>query len=80
MSTSDLKADFHQLIDRIDDEEQLRDLYNFVLECTKPVVLTPEQVKRIEKSLAQIERGEVIPHATVMEHAKEWLAKKSSRS
>jgi|GEM_PF-7099371 len=45
MSTSELKADFYQLIDRTENEAQLRELYDFVLECTKPVLLTPEQIK-----------------------------------
>ena len=32
MSTTELKANFHKLIDRIEDEDQLRDLYGFVAE------------------------------------------------
>lgn len=79
MSTTELKANFHKLIDRIEDEDQLRDLYGFVAESAltsdKLDPLTSEQVRRILDSLKQIERGETIPNEVVMQEVRQWLKK-----
>ncbi|MCY7350142.1 MAG: hypothetical protein LH606_05685 [Cytophagaceae bacterium] len=79
MSTTELKANFHKLIDGIDDEDQLRDLYEVVAEYAykngELDALTPDQIKRIYDSLEQVERGEGIPNAVVMQEMKQWLKK-----
>jgi predicted transcriptional regulator len=79
MSTTELKANFHKLIDRIQDEEQLRDMYeavaDYAFENGELDALTPDQIERIKNSLDQYERGEAIPHETVMQNLKQWLGK-----
>lgn len=79
MSTLEIKSKFHALIDQIDDEKQLEALYGFVAEHTiearEAHQLSDEDVARIRLSLAQLERGEGIPHEVVMAEVREWLKK-----
>lgn len=79
MSTTELKANFHKLIDRIEDEDQLRDMYeavsDYAFEKGELDALSPDQVERIKNSLAQYEQGEGIPHAVVMQEFNQWLGK-----
>ena len=79
MSNIEIKSSFHTLIDHIQDDRMLRDLYNcvadFALNTDNQSGLSEEQVSRIRTSLHQIENGNLIDNETVKEKVKQWLSK-----
>lgn len=79
MSTIELKSSFHHLIDQIQDERMLRNLYDciadFALNNDTQFQLSEEQLKRLQDSMSQIENGKLIENETVKQNVKQWLSK-----
>jgi len=79
MSTTQVRARFHALIDHIEDD-RLKHLYDALADAdTAPQEitdeLTPVQRQRLEYSLAQVQRGDVISHEDVKQQIDEWLSR-----
>jgi hypothetical protein len=81
MDKETLKKKLHAQIDAIDDELALQMLHDAAIDYSKAEdkdtreELTPEQLKRLEKSLQQCDEGKTIPHEEVQKRIKEWLTK-----
>lgn len=79
MSTIELKSSFHHLIDQIQDERMLRNLYDcvadFALNNDDQFQLSEVQLNRLKDSLLQIENGNLIDNDTVKQNVKHWLSK-----
>jgi len=76
MTTSELKSHIFESVLNIDDEKVLAEIYGNILLKFQPEdepALSDYQIKRIEESLQQIERGEVHSHEDVMKEMEEWL-------
>ncbi len=82
MSTTELKKEFHDLIDRIDDEEQLRSFFELFYNQVQvfPEPLPPEVVERYERVLNDIRNGTGVFYSNeqIQAEAKEWLKRKSA--
>ena len=77
MSTSELKSNLYKLIDSINDSKTLQSIYTLI--SNKRVTetdfwdeLSDKQKAEIEEAIAELDRGEGIPHEQVM---KEFKAK-----
>lgn len=78
--TDDIRRSFHQLIDTIEDDQSLTNLYaaaalyldqqHLLLDTTNPQLL-----ERMQTSLAQAERGDVISNEVVKQQVRQWLGK-----
>jgi hypothetical protein len=80
MASMTVKEDFHKLIEDIDDENYLKDIYDtmaFQFHQKKDVLddLSTEQIKRIEQSIKQIDEGKGIPHEIIKAKHQRWLIK-----
>lgn len=80
MDASELKEKFHQLIDKFDDNSVLEDFYKMLSDYQEQKGdilddLTESQLKQLNESIAQSERGEVKDWAVVKEEIKQWLTK-----
>jgi len=78
MAVEELKKQLHSYIDLIDDEETLYELNDTVAAYAteQPDIidlLTPEQLARLDESIQQADRGELIPHEEVMKKTREWI-------
>ena len=79
-ATEDIRRNFHELIDAIDDEQSLTNLYaaaTLYLE-QQPVPLdttNPQHLDRMRTSLAQASRGEVISNEAMKQQVRQWLGK-----
>lgn len=79
MSVQGYKQRLHEVIEETEDEAVLRRM----LDVTNPVAndqdilddLSPEQLARIDESMAQIKQGRVVSSSQVREQAMEWLRK-----
>ena len=75
MSTSELKSHLYKLIDGINDSQTLKAIYTLLSKKDATDVdfwdeLPDEQKTEIEESIAQADRGELIPHEEVMTEIK----------
>ncbi len=75
MSTTELKYNLVKLIESINDNRTLQALYTLLSKKVETEIdfcdqLSDEEKKGIEEGLAQIERGETIPHEEVMAEIK----------
>ena len=76
MTTLELKTNAHQLIDDIQDSKLLKTIITFIAKAKgEPKEdfwnqLSDDQKAAIEEGLAQLKRGEGIPHEQVMKEAK----------
>ena len=82
MTTIEIKSNFHQLIDAIQDDRMLRDLYNCVrfaaatdFAVNHDTKMTESQVIRMKESLKQIENGQTVSHKQVQENLRQWLTR-----
>lgn len=69
MSTAELKYTLFKVIDAINDNKTLKDIYSFVSQKTGSDFwdsLTDEQKKEIEAALKELDAGQGIPHEKVM--------------
>ena len=74
-----LKKKLHEQIDAMDDELALQMLHEAAAEYSKAEnvqdELTPEQIKRLNESLQQLDNGEWKSHEDVVKLSKTWLQK-----
>lgn len=73
MSTTELKYNLFNAIDSINDNKALIDIYSFITKKTDTDFwdeLSDEQKEEIEESIAELDRGEGIPHEDVMKEIK----------
>lgn len=78
--TDDIRRSFHQLIDTIEDDQSLTNLYaaatlyleqqHLLLDTTNPQLL-----ERMQTSLAQAEWGDVISNEVMKQQVRQWLGK-----
>lgn len=78
--TDEIRRSFHQLIDTIEDDQSLVNLYAAAaLYLEQPRLLLdttdPQLLNRIQTSLAQAERGDVVSNEVVKQHVRQWLGK-----
>ena len=76
MSTAELKSNLYKLIDSVNESKTLQLIYTLIKNKGVSEVdfwdeLSDEQKAEIEESIAQADRGEVIPHEEVMARIKE---------
>jgi hypothetical protein len=75
-----VRKNLHQLIDKIEDIEYLNDLYDSIKlfdNHKKDILddLSPIQLERLDKSITQMNHGEVIPANIVKAKYQKWLTK-----
>jgi hypothetical protein len=81
MDKESLKKKLHEQIDAMDDELSLQMLHDAAVEYGKAEdkdtrdELTPEQIKRLEKSFKQSEEGKTVSHEEAKKRIKEWLTR-----
>jgi hypothetical protein len=79
MSAIELKLNFHELIDKIQDVQMLRSLYDcvadFTVETNDYIYLSDDQKERIKASIAQVHSGQTISNDIIKEKVKVWLSK-----
>lgn len=81
MSSTELKAKLHQLIDDFEDEDYLQEVYE-LLHAHKGSSpddwwdeLTPEQKAGLKESEADFAAGRFSTHQEVMKEARKWASK-----
>ncbi len=75
-----IKEEFHQLIDSIEDETYLQDLFESVatLARRKGDVLDdlpPDDMQRLDNTIAQIKEGRILSDTVVRERYARWITK-----
>jgi hypothetical protein len=77
MSTLELRDEFHKLIDRIDDEDQLRTFFELLSTQVEPrdERPSPELEARLEEALHSFESGDYITHEEMKRRAEAWLTR-----
>ena len=75
MSKPELKEKITKLINSLDDDELLQEIYQMVSEDIVPYKLSDEQKQRVTKSRQQIKQGLYSTHEEVKKRTSEWLRK-----
>jgi hypothetical protein len=81
MDKKKIKEKLHQYIDNLEDEAALQMLHEAAVEYEtaekRDIVddLTPEQFKRLEESIKQLDNGQWKSHDEVMKLSRTWLRK-----
>lgn len=80
MSAVELKSEFHKLIDSIDNETRLQDLYDSVaFYLGKDLMFldenSPEMINNIKSSLSQAKSGKTISTEQLKQEIGQWLSK-----
>lgn len=75
MSTAELKYNLVKLIESINDSQTLQAVYTLLSKKVETETdfwdeLSDEEKEAIEESLAELDRGETIPHEEVMDEIK----------
>jgi predicted transcriptional regulator len=78
MDVIELRADLHNMIDKITDSNVLNAVKTLLSGRTVSQsdwwdTISDEEREEIEQGLAEADRGEVIPHEEVMAKYKKWL-------
>ena len=78
MDVTELRADLHNMIDKISDRNILKAVRTLLSEkvATKADwwdMISQEEREEIEQGLSEADRGEVTPHEEVMKKYKKWL-------
>jgi predicted transcriptional regulator len=78
MDVIELRADLHNMIDKISDSNILNAVKTLLSgKTTKQAdwwdTISEEERAEIEQGLAEADRGELIPHEEVMAKYKKWL-------
>jgi predicted transcriptional regulator len=76
MNTDEIKVRLHESIENIDDEAFLltiKELLEHKYQPTDPPILTEWQIKRIEESESQIQKGEFYTNDEVDKITRKWL-------
>jgi hypothetical protein len=80
MALEELKKQLHSYVEMIEDETQLQ-MFNEAAESyinkqsDALDLLPPEQLKRLEESIRQVDEGMLTSHDQVMKLSKQWLTK-----
>jgi hypothetical protein len=80
MVTIEVKSTIHQMIDKIEDSDYLRDIYDSLslfLNQKGDILdeLTEHQQKRIEVSISEVKKGNFTTNDQMKEEVKKWLSK-----
>ena len=80
MSVIELKTEFHKLIDSIDNEAHLQDLYHSVAfylgqDSAFPDENSPEMINTLQSSLSQAKAGTTISTEQLKQEINQWLSK-----
>ena len=80
MHDFELRKKLHSYIDMIEDETQLEMLNeaaeSYVAKQSDILdTLTPEQLKRLEESIEQADKGNIITHEQAMKISLQWLTR-----
>jgi hypothetical protein len=75
MSRPELKEKLYKLIDSLDDDELLQEIYQMVSEDQEPYKLSEDQKQRITKARLEIKQGLFSTHEEVKKRTSEWLRK-----
>lgn len=80
MSVIELKTEFHKLIDSIDNEARLQDLYDSVAfylgqDSTFLDENSPEMIDNLKSSLSQAQTGRTISTEQLKQEINQWLSK-----
>jgi hypothetical protein len=75
-----IKDEFHQLIDSIEDEAYLKDLFDSVVSLAQrkgDVLddLSATDLARLDSALAKAQAGKGLPDSVVRERYAQWIAK-----
>jgi len=78
MDVTELKADLHNMIDKISDRNILKALRTLLSEKAATEddwwdTISQEEREEIEQGLSEADNGEVTPHEEVMKKYKKWL-------
>ena len=78
MDVIELRADLHNMIDKITDSNVLNAVKTLLKGKTNRQVdwwdtISEEERAEIEQGIAEADRGELIPHEEVMAKYKKWL-------
>jgi hypothetical protein len=80
MSVIELKSEFHKLIDSIENEARLQDLYDSVAfylgqDSMFPNENSPEIINGLKSSLSQAQSGKTISTEQLKQEINQWLSK-----
>ena len=80
MSAIELKSEFHKLIDSIENEARLQDLYDSVAfylgeDSMLPNENSSEMISNLKSSISQAESGKVISTEQLKQEINQWLSK-----
>ena len=77
MEKTILKEWLHELIDAEEDQLKLESIFRALNGSKRDILddLTPQQLERLNESMEQVQRGEVIPHEVVKAEIEAWLTK-----
>ena len=78
MDVKELRADLHNMIDKISDRDVLNAVKTLLMGKVETKAdwwdtISEEERAEIEQGIAEADRGEVTPHEEVMEKYKKWL-------
>ena len=80
MSVIELKTEFHKLIDNIEDEARLQDLFDSVAfylgqDSTLSDENSPEMISNLKSSISQAQSGKTISTQQLKQEINQWLSK-----
>lgn len=80
MTSSDVREEFHKLIDTVQDDRMLKDFYDALNDARgqkRDILddLSVDQRERLEQSLSQAARGTTISHEQIKSKIEEWRTK-----
>jgi len=75
MSTPELKEKLTKLINNLEDDELLQEIYQMVCEDSVTYNLTESQKQQITKAREEIKQGMFSTHEEVKKRTSEWLGK-----
>lgn len=75
-----IREEFHRLIDGIQDEAYLQDLFESVAELARQKTdvldeLSAEEMQRLDNAIDQIRTGRVVSDAAMRERYAQWITK-----
>jgi len=78
MDVTELRANLHNMIDKISDKNILKALRTLLYEKAASKAdwwdtISQEEQEEIEQGLSEADRGEVISHEEVMKRYKKWM-------
>jgi predicted transcriptional regulator len=78
MDVTELRADLHNMIDKISDRNILKAIRTLLSEKAATNTdwwdtISQEEREEIEQGLSEADKGEVTPHEEVMKKYKKWL-------